>query len=96
MRLAQALRRGARLEDEEALGPSVGPVVELVEQAALADARVGHHEHALQAGTRGHDALEGSLQRLQLGAAGPIMRVSTPSMPRVATRNARGRARTTR
>ena len=50
--------------------------------AALADAGVGHHQHALQAGTGDHDSLEGTLQRLQLGNLLLINHIIVDDKPR--------------
>ena len=63
------LRRGAAAEDIEALGPRLGPGFELVEQPALADAGLGDHGDDGQTAVSAEHALEGVLQRLELGVA---------------------------
>ena len=67
-RLALRLRRGAAAEEEEALGARVAPGRELVEQAALADAGIGHHGDGGEVAID-EQPLEGVLQRLELGVA---------------------------
>ena len=68
VRLLFVERLGAPAKNEVQLGPRLGPVFEFVEQAALADARFGHHHHGHQL-SQLVDGSERVLQLFQLGIA---------------------------
>jgi hypothetical protein len=93
-RLALRLRRGVAAEEDEAFRARVAPARELVEQAALAEAGIGHDADRGEAAVD-EQPLEGLLQRLELGVAADHARghAFDARLPR---RKLRGLARSTR